>query len=126
MEQIFKFSFKCRIIRVFDTGFTAIFEDGYLVKFQDKKYKYIFFNDDNIIVTIENTDELRQEYIKSGYSVIYVILKNYLPNGIQFINFNKQKQGFFWDYRGFITHKIFEDSDLWEKDTLLRIMMKRV
>lgn len=122
----FKFSFRCRILRVFDSGFIAILENGYLIKFQDKKYNFFFSADNNIIVTIENTNELGQEHIKSKYSVIYVLLKNYIPNGIQFVNYNEQKQGFFWNYRGFITHEIFEDSDIWERDTLLRIMIKKV
>ena len=126
MEQIFKFSFRCRIIRVFNNGFTAVIDNSsYLIKFQDKKYRPFFFTGDEVIVTIENVDEPRQEAVRRNYLVIYGVIKNYLPNGIQFVNFNEQKQGFFWNYRGFITHEIFEDSDIWEKDTLLRIMIKR-
>ena len=125
MEQIFKFSFKCRIIRVFNNGFTAVLDNGYIIKFQDKKYRPMFHAGDDILVTLENVSEPGQEYARSKYLVIYCILKNYLPNGIQFVNFNEQKQGFFWNYRGLITHKLFEESDIWEKDTLLRIMIKK-
>ena len=125
--KIFKFSFKCRIIRIFDNGFTAILDENeYIIKFQDKKYRPLFYVGDEILVTIENGSEPGQEYTRQKYMVIYCTLKNYLPNGIQFVNFNEQKHGFFWTYRGFITHKMFEDSDIWEKDTLLRIMIKRV
>ena len=125
MEQIFKLSFKCRIIRVFPNGFTAILKKGYLIKFQDKNYRIPFHEGDNIFVTLANDTEPRQEYLRPSYLVIYCIIKNFLPNGIQFIDINNQKKGFFWDYRGLLTNEIFEESDIWEKDTLLRIMIKK-
>ena len=121
MEKI-RFEFRCRIIRIVDDGFTAL-ENEYLIKFQDKKYKHLFNSGDEIVIVLENVDTPREEENKEGYSVIYCHLKNYLSNGIQFIDAKNKQSGFFWNYRGMITNKIFETNDLWDKDSILRIMI---
>jgi len=123
MEKI-RFEFKCRIIRTVENGFTAL-ENEYLIQFQDRKHKHLFNSGDEIIVVLENVDAPREEELKGGYSVIYCHLKNYLSNGIQFLDIKNKQTGFFWNYRGMITNKIFEANDLWEKDSLLRIMIHK-
>ena len=127
MEQFnrFKFSFKCKILRVFNNGFTAL-ERGYLIKFLDEKNRPLFFRNDEIHVAVEDAEEIGQEIHKPNYMVIYCVLKNYLSNGFQFIDTYGQQKGFFWNYRGVLTHKLFESEDIWERDTLLRIMMRKI
>ena len=124
MEQI-KFNFNCRILRIVDDGFIAL-DKEYLIKFQDNKHKHFFNADDEVFIGLENVDEPRDDELKEGYSVIYCQLKNYLSNGIQFLDIKEQKKGFFWNYRGVLTHRIFENNDLWEKNSILRIMIRKI
>lgn len=123
--QKFKIEFKCRINRMTQDGFSALENDTYLIRFQDSKHAHIFNDGDTIIISLENTDEPKQETTRNGYSVIYCTLKNHLSNGFQFSDVNSNN-GFFWSYRGIITYKLFENTEIWETGTLIRIMIKRL
>ena len=125
MDSKFKFSFKCTILRVFDNGFTAL-EEGYLIQFQDNQWRPPFLCNDNIYISLEDAQDTGPEVNRPNYRVVYCKLKNYLSNGIRFVDCKAEQRGFFWAYRGFLTHSLFESDDIWEKDTILRIMLRKV
>ena len=78
--------------------------------------------DDSKVVEIEGN-----EIIAGGSSVIYCILRNFVSNGLQFADYaEKGKETFFWDYRGMITHRTFEKKDVFERNDILRISIKRL
>lgn len=126
MGQKLKLEFKIKIKRVLDDGFTGLQED-YMIRFQDKKLKHRFVPSSELVIYIETADkiEVRPDFVSEGYSVFYVVINNFLSNGIQFSDINQEK-GFFWNYRGIITNKYFESNDGWEKGTIIRIMLKQI
>ncbi len=123
MEKL-SFQLRCKIYRVIENGFTAL-QDEYLIMFQDTKHKHQFYPSDEIILAVENSEPAQEELLK-GYSVIYCLLKHYLANGIQFLDTSNQEKGFFWNYRGVLTNKLFENNDPWKKNSILRIMIRKI
>ena len=123
MEKI-KIEFKCKIHKLIENGFVGIVNE-YLIQFQDKKYNHLFKPNDTIAFVIENADKPKQEEVQEGYSVLYCVVRNYLSNGFLFIDPESPQKGIFWDYRGLLTHKMFEEHDYWEKNTLLRVMLRK-
>ena|SRR3990167_10164972 len=117
-------SFECRVIRVTEEGLSAL-DNEYLVKFHDSRIKHHFSIGDIVHFSIENIDEIGEDICRRGYSVIYITLKNHLPNGFSFIDFTPEKS-FFWSQRGILTHRFFENNDGWEKGTKLRISLKKI
>jgi len=118
--------FKCKIHRLIDNGFTSLDEKEYLIRFEDKNLHHPFNKDDNILITIENVENVQKEIVADGYLVIFCILKSFLSNGFLFIGANSKNEGFFWTYRGMITHRLFAVNDYFEKNSLLRIMIKKI
>lgn len=123
--EYFKISFNARIRRLLKEGFSAL-QDEYLITFQDKKKTHLFEKGDNISITIENANDMGEEIVSKGYSIIYCILKNYVSNGFQFVDVNNQSKGFFWNYRGLISEKSLEKNEYWDRDTLLKITILKV
>ena len=124
MEHI-KFNFKCQIARLTDDGWTAILEDDYLVKFRDSKCHYLFNVSDVVDISIENISEAGKEEIKDRYAIIYVKLVSFISNGIMFKEINSSKS-FFWTKRGMITHKRWEDDDIFKEGDILKIIIKKI
>jgi len=123
MEKL-SFQFACKIIRKTEKGFSAL-EKEYLIKFEDSKYIHFFKVGDTVEVTIENTNEAKEDIIRDGYSAFYVQIKNYTANGISFMDVNAQPQTFFWSFRGFITNEIFEEVEPYELESILKITMRK-
>ena len=122
-----KIQFKCRILRNIENGFTALEDNSYIIHFQDKKLRHQFNPKEEVVITIENVEIEGNEIIAGGSSVIYCILRNFVSNGLQFADYaEKGKETFFWDYRGMITHRTFEKKDVFERNDILRISIKRL
>ena len=123
--QSTKLSFNCKIIRLTDNGFSAL-ENEYLIKFEDSRLKHYFKVGDQLSITLENTEKEGNEIVREGYSSFYVQLKRYLANGFNFMDVGGEPQTFFWDFRGFITHKSFESNSYWSKESIIRILIYRI
>lgn len=119
--QYVKLEFDTQIIRISNDGFSSL-SNGYVIKFKDNKEKHNFKIGDILHIEIENTTEVENDHITNNHSVIYTKLNSYITNGITFKNF--KNSGFFWDIRGMITHKYFEDNSPWEPNSILRITIK--
>ena len=123
--QYTKLQFSCKVKRIIDNGFTAM-EGEDLIKFQDSRLKHYFNIGDSLSVTLENVDKEGNETIREGRSVFYVQLKRYLPSGFNFMDVGGEPKTLFWDFRGFITHKSFENSSPWIKESIIKITIYRL
>ena len=124
MEKL-NFQFPCKIIRKTEKGFSAL-EKEYLIKFEDSKYIHYFNVGDLVEITIENTNEKKEDVIREGYSVFYIQIKNYTANGINFMDVGSQPTTFFWSFRGFITNEIFEEVEPYELESILKVTMRKL
>ena len=123
MEHI-RFSFKCYVLRKSSDGFTGLIEGDYIIKFRDSKHKHLFDEGDNLLITLENTAEQSREEVKKRYSIIYVVVHSFLSNGFLFRDY-VEKKSFFWSNRGMITHKKFEDSDIFNEGDILKMIIRK-
>lgn len=122
MESV-RVQFSAQIIRIEPEGFTA--EDkGYLIKFRDKSAHY-FSLGDNITFLIENVPESGRNEATKKFSILYVTLNSYITNGFLFRDSGKPRGFLFSSIRGMLTHKFFENQSPWEKESLLKIILKR-
>ena len=121
--EVTTLNFSCNVIQADVDGFTA--EEGdYIIKFRDSKLKHSFQKKDRLNIHIENVSNLGNEETKPGYSVVYGILCNYLPNGFLFKD--DKPNGLFWSTRGMLTHRKFEDNEYFEKEEKIRIIISKI
>ena len=125
--EFHKIQFNCKVYGNIENGFKALEGNIYLIRFQDNKYRHFFNKDDKVVITIENVEQESKESIREGHSVVYCILKSFESNGFKFIDCSeKDDETFFWNYRGMLTYRTFEKKDVFERDSILRIDIKRI
>lgn len=123
--EIIKFNFECRIERITDEGFSAVLQDGYLIKFKDSKFRYPFHINDNLNISIENVEKAGREEVKYSQATIYVKLYSFIANGFLFRDVGMEK-GFFWNMRGLLTHRKYQTDDIHSENDILKIIIKKV
>ena len=111
-------------MRLTPGGFSAMDETNYKIIFKDKKFPIPFKEGDNLEFTIENVTDTDLDASNESVYIIYWKLSSFIQNGIQLKTLNSS--GFFWDIATVITHRKFESESIFETNSLLKIMIKKI
>lgn len=125
MERIL-LKFSAQITRTFPDGFNAVLEDKeYIIKYRDTKIVCPFKINDNLDILIENAEKAGNDIIDERGIMIYVVISSFISNGFLFKDI-RESSGFFWrNVRGLLTFRMFEKSDIYQKDDILRISITK-